>query len=69
MFEKEIVDEQLGTAANFIEMTRPLLTTSIGDMVDTILSLQEHQRTSYGVEAEIVKLQQREILNELALRN
>lgn len=53
----------------FIAMTRPLITADTKTMYEILLELELRNQGVYGSTAKILKLQQSEILNEIALRN
>lgn len=53
----------------FIAMTRPLITADNKTMMQILLELELRNQGVYGVASKILKLQQQEIINEIALRN
>ena len=53
----------------FIAMTRPLIEADNKTMMQILLELELRNQGVYGVASKILKLQQTEILNEIALRN
>jgi hypothetical protein len=53
----------------FISMTRPLIEADNKTMMQILLELELRNQGVYGVASKILKLQQTEILNEIALRN
>ena len=59
----------VGNTEQFIAMTRPLIEADNRTMVETLLLLDMKSQGVYGCASEILKLQQKEILNEISLRN
>jgi hypothetical protein len=53
----------------FIATTRPLISADNKTMMQILLELELRNQGVYGVASKILKLQQTEILNEIALRN
>jgi hypothetical protein len=69
MYEQKLVTDQIGSTKKFIDMMRPLMTAEMSDMTETLLALEMRSLDSMGTLSEIVKLQKREIINEIASRN
>jgi len=53
----------------FIATTRPLISADTKTMLEILLELELRNQGTYGSASKILKLQQSEILNEIALRN
>tara|TARA_R110000751_G_scaffold294631_2_gene402629 strand:- start:560 stop:766 length:207 start_codon:yes stop_codon:yes gene_type:complete len=53
----------------FIATTRPLISADTKTMLEILLELELRNQGTYGSASKILKLQQTEILNEIALRN
>ena len=53
----------------FLELTRPLLVADTNLLIENIVMLEMKALQSIGTLSDIVRLQQNEIINEIALRN
>ena len=69
MYEKMLVSDQMGSAKKFLEMTRPLMTADFNELAESLILLDLKTRQVNGSALEIMNLQKKEIINEIALRN
>ena len=69
MYKDKLVKEQIGSTEKFVAMTRPLLTVSSSELMEHLLLLEIKHPEVMGCASEIIKLQTKELVNEIALRN
>jgi hypothetical protein len=67
--EQSLVTDQVGNTKQFIDMMRPLMTAEMSDITESLIALEMRSFDSMGTLSEIVKLQKREIITEIANRN